>query len=159
MHISLARKESLLIRIQILVADHGSQIAARFLKAGKFWEKFQKFNFRKSLITDHGSQNYMHMSHARKSLLIRIQILVSDHGSQIAARFLKAGKFWEKFKKFNFRKSLITDHGSQNYMHISLARKSHLIRIQRLVADHGSQIAARILKAGKCWENLSKMQS
>ena len=46
-----------------------------------------------SLITDHGSQNYMHISIARKSLLIRIQILVADHGSQIAARFLNAGKF------------------------------------------------------------------
>ena len=75
------------------------------------------------------------------------KLRITDHRSQ--QEFLRLANSEEKFKNFNL-KSLITDHGSQNYLHISLARKeSLLIKIQVLVADHGSQIAARILEAGK----------
>ena len=62
-------------------------------------KKFKKFNFRKSLITDHGS--YQHISFARWSFII-VQILVADHGSQIAERILEASNFREKNLKIQF---------------------------------------------------------
>ena len=152
MHTSLARK-SLLIRMQILVADHGSQIAARFLKAGKSWEKFQKFNFINhwSRITESYAYQPCQKVSLNQNKNISCGSRITDHRSQ--QEFLRLANFEKKFKDF-YLKSLITDHGSQNYMQIiSLARiESLLIRIQILVADHGSQIAARILEAGKFWE-------
>jgi hypothetical protein len=80
-------------RIKILVADHGSQIAARILRLANSEKKFKK-----SILGDHGSQItelYAYQPSQKVSLNqnSRIQILVADHGSQIAARILKAGKF------------------------------------------------------------------
>ena len=48
-------------------------------------------HFRKSLITDHRIICILAFSEINQNSTI--QILVADHGSQIAARILKAGKF------------------------------------------------------------------
>ncbi len=64
------------------------------------WQILRK-NLKNSILGDHGSQItelYAYQPSQKVSLNqnSRIKILVADHGSQIAARILKTGKFSEK---------------------------------------------------------------
>ena len=86
--------------------DHRSQ--QEFLRLANSEKKFKKFNFRRSQITElYAYQPSQKVSLNQNST---IQILVADHGSQIAARILELANSEQKFKRFNFRRSRITDH-------------------------------------------------